>query len=179
MALSLQAFLAFLPILVAGILMIGFNRPAKLAMPIVYLLTAAIALVGWGMSTTHLFASTIQGFFITFDILYIIFGALLLLNTLKYSGAIRVIRDGFSDISQDRRVQVVIIVWLFGAFIEGAAGFGTPAAIVAPLMVALGFPAACAVMLGMMVQSTPVTFGAVGNAHFSGCKRWFTTPGTR
>jgi lactate permease len=56
----------------------------------------------------------------------------------------------------------VIIVWLFGSFIEGAAGFGTPAAIVAPLLVAMGFPAMAAVMLGLMVQSTAVTFGAVG-----------------
>jgi lactate permease len=56
----------------------------------------------------------------------------------------------------------VIVAWLFGSFIEGAAGFGTPAAVAAPLLVALGFPAANAVMLGMMVQSTAVTFGAVG-----------------
>ena len=57
---------------------------------------------------------------------------------------------------------MVIVIWLFGSFIEGASGFGTPAAITAPLLVALGFPAVTAVMLGMMVQSTPVTFGAVG-----------------
>jgi lactate permease len=107
-------------------------------------------------------ASTVQGLIITFDILLIIFGAILLLNTLKHSGAITSIRAGFSRISTDRRVQVVIIAWLFGCFIEGASGFGTPAAIAAPLLVALGFPAAAAVMLGMMVQSTPVTFGAVG-----------------
>jgi lactate permease len=106
--------------------------------------------------------SSIQGLFITFDILLIIFGAILLLNTLQHSGAITSIRSGFTRISDDRRVQVVIIAWLFGAFIEGASGFGTPAAIAAPLLVALGFPAAAAVMIGMMIQSTPVTFGAVG-----------------
>ena len=72
------------------------------------------------------------------------------------------IRSGFSEISPDRRVQMIIIAWLFGSFIEGASGFGTPAAIVAPLLVALGFPAMAAVMIGMMVQSTPVSFGAVG-----------------
>ena len=65
--------------------------------------------------------------------------------------------------SDDRRVQLVIIAWLFGSFIEGAAGFGAPAAVAAPLMVAMGFPAASAVMIGMMIQSTPVTFGAVGD----------------
>ncbi len=50
----------------------------------------------------------------------------------------------------------------FGCFIEGASGFGTPAAIAAPLLVAIGFPALAAVMIGMMIQSTPVSFGAVG-----------------
>ncbi|PHN01354.1 L-lactate permease [Flavilitoribacter nigricans] len=162
MSLSLQALLALLPILTAAVLMVAFRQPAKRAMPVVYVLTLLIAFWGWEMSGTDLAASTVQGLFITFNILYIIFGALVLLNTLKYSGAVSVIRNGFSDISPDRRVQLVIIAWLFGSFIEGAAGFGTPAAIVAPLLVALGFPAMGAVMLGMMVQSTPVTFGAVG-----------------
>ena len=64
----------------------------------------------------------------------------------------------------------MIITWLFGSFIEGASGFGTPAAIVAPLLVALGFPAMAAVMLGMMVQSTPVTFGAVGTPIIVGAR---------
>ena len=131
-------------------------------MPFVFLLTALIGNFAWQMSLENIIASSIQGLFITFNILFIIFAAILLLNTLKHSGGVLVIRRGFSDISDDRRVQVVIICWLFGCFIEGASGFGTPAAIVAPLLVALGFPAMAAVMLGMMVQSTPVTFGAVG-----------------
>jgi len=95
-------------------------------------------------------------------VLWIIFGAILLLNTLKHSGAITTIKAGFNGISPDRRIQVIIIAWLFGSFIEGASGFGTPAAVAAPLLVAIGFPAMAAVMIGMMIQSTPVTFGAVG-----------------
>lgn len=162
MSINLQALLAILPILAAGIMLVGFRVPARLAMPFVFILTALIASVAWQMPAAGILASTIQGLFITFDILFIIFAAILLLNTLKHSGAVYVIRQGFSDISSDRRVQVIIICWLFGSFIEGASGFGTPAAIVAPLLVALGFPAMTAVMLGMMVQSTPVTFGAVG-----------------
>ena len=66
------------------------------------------------------------------------------------------------NISPDRRVQITVIVWLFGSFLEGVAGFGTPAAVVAPLLLALGFPALAAVILGLMVQSTAVTFGAIG-----------------
>ncbi|MFV2049566.1 L-lactate permease, partial [Metabacillus sp. YM-086] len=60
------------------------------------------------------------------------------------------------------RIQAIIIAWLFGAFIEGAAGFGTPAAIAAPLLVAIGFPAMAAVLVALIIQSTPVSFGAIG-----------------
>ena len=158
----LLALLAFVPILSAAILLVGLRVPAKKAMPISLLITVVIAYVFWDIPFDYLGASAIQGLFITFDILYIIFGAIVLLNLLNYSGAIGVIRAGFMEISGDRRIQVIIFVWLFGSFIEGAAGFGTPAAVVAPLLVGMGFPAFCAVMLGMMVQSTAVTFGAVG-----------------
>ena len=176
MSLTVQALLAVTPILVAAILLVGFRWPAKWAMPVVYVLAAVIALTAWGVNITQVVASTIQGFFITFDILYIIFGAILLLSILKYSGAIGAIRAGFIGISNDRRVQVIIIAWLFGSFIEGASGFGTPAAIAAPLMVALGFPAMAAVMIGMMIQSTPVTFGAVGTPILIGVRGGLENP---
>ena len=156
------ALLAFFPILLAGILLIGFRVKAKSAMPIVFLVTGLIAYFCWGVTEKRILASTLQGLIITFNILWIIFGAILLLNTLKYSGAIRTIRQGFSGISSDRRIQVILIGWLFGCFIEGASGFGTPAAVAAPLMVAVGFPPLGAVVFGMMIQSTPVSFGAVG-----------------
>lgn len=162
MPLSALALLAILPILVAAIMLVGFRLPARVAMPVALLLTVVIALTVWKLTPITLLATFIQSLFITFDILYIIFAAILLLNLLTHSGGIQVIRSGFADISTDRRVQVVIIVWLFGSFVEGASGFGTPAAMVAPLLLALGFPAMAAVMLGMMVQSTAVTFGAVG-----------------
>ncbi|WAG78346.1 L-lactate permease [Metapseudomonas furukawaii] len=159
---GLLAFLAFSPILLAAILLIGLRWPARRAMPLVYLLTAGIALFVWDMSLNRVLASTLQGLVITGGVLWIIFGAILLLNTLKHSGGITAIRAGFATISPDRRIQAIIIAWLFGCFIEGASGFGTPAAIAAPLLVALGFPALAAVILGMLVQSTPVSFGAVG-----------------
>ncbi len=176
MSLGFLAALAATPILVAGVLIVGFRVAARTAMPVTYILTAVIAASVWGMPGNTVAAASIQGLFITFDILMIIFGAILLLNTLKYSGALAVIRHGFSEISPDRRVQVIIIAWLFGCFIEGASGFGTPAAIVAPLMVALGFPAMAAVMLGMMVQSTPVTFGAVGTPILVGVRGGLDSP---
>ena len=162
MSSSLLALLAFSPILLAAILLIGLRWPARRAMPLVFLFTVSIALYFWEMSLNRILASSLQGLVITAGVLWIIFGAILLLNTLKHSGAIQSIRAGFITISPDRRVQAIIIAWLFGSFIEGASGFGTTAAIAAPLLVAIGFPAMAALMLGMLVQSTPVSFGAVG-----------------
>lgn len=156
------ALLSFSPILLAAVLLVGLRWPARKAMPLVYLLAAGIGLFAWEMSFNRVLASTLQGLVITAGVLWIIFGAILLLNTLKHSGGITAIRAGFATISPDRRIQAIIIAWLFGCFIEGASGFGTPAAIAAPLLVAIGFPAMAAVMLGMLVQSTPVSFGAVG-----------------
>ena len=140
MSTSIQALLAATPILVAAILLVGLNWPARRAMPVVYLTAAGIALTFWDMTVTRVFASTLQGLIVTVAVLWIIFGAIMLLNTLQNSGAISTIRAGFTDISPDRRVQALIIAWLFGCFIEGASGFGTPAAIAAPLLVAIGFP---------------------------------------
>jgi len=162
MSQGLQALLALAPIALAATLLVGFRVPAKRAMPAAYVAAVVVALLAWRMTAARIAAASIQGLFLTFDLLFIIFGALLLLHTLERSGGVAAIRRSFHGVSDDRRVQVVIVAWLFGSFIEGAAGFGTPAAIAAPLLVALGFPAGAAVMLGMMVQSTPVTFGAVG-----------------
>jgi len=161
-SLGAQAFLALLPILLAGILLVGFRVPAKWAMPAVYVAAVAVGVGVWQMEWVRVAAASIQGLFLTFDLLFIIFGALLLLHTLEGSGGVAAIRRSFHAISDDRRVQIVLLGWLFGSFIEGASGFGTPAAVCAPLMVAMGFPAAAAVMIGMMIQSTAVTFGAVG-----------------
>ena len=177
MSIGFQALFAVLPILFAGILLIGLRISAKKAMPLVYISTVAIAFVVWEVSFNRVLASTIEGVLITISVLWIIFGAILLLNTLKHSGAIIVIRQGFNNISPDRRIQAIIVAWLFGCFIEGASGFGTPAAIAAPLLVAIGFPAMAAVMLGMMVQSTPVSFGAVGTPILIGVNKGLDSAG--
>ena len=176
MNLSLQALVAIAPILLAGILLVGFRVAAKWAMPAVYVTAVVLAWAVWKVDARHIAASSVQGLFVTFDILLIIFGAILLLKTLERSGGVAAIRRSFHGISDDRRVQIVIVAWLFGSFIEGAAGFGTPAAVAAPLMVALGFPVTAAVMLGMMIQSTAVTFGAAGTPIMIGVTDGLASP---
>lgn len=154
--------LALAPIGLSAILLLGLQWPAKKAMPAVLGLTIVLAFFAWDMTATRIMASILQGLVVTVSVMWIVFGAIFLLNILNFTGAIQSIRQGFALISPDRRVQAIIIAWCFGTFLEGAAGFGTPAAIAAPLLVALGFPAMAAVMIGMMIQSTPVSFGAVG-----------------
>ncbi len=172
---TLLALIAFSPIVMAAILLVGLNWPARRAMPVAFIMTILIALFFWDMSATRIIASSLQGLVITVAVLWIVFGAIFLLNSLKHTGAIGVIRNGFTDISADRRVQAIIIAWCFGTFIEGASGFGTPAAIAAPLLVAIGFPALAAVLMGMMIQSTAVSFGAVGTPIIVGVNKGLDT----
>ncbi|MFG6118916.1 L-lactate permease [Thalassobacillus sp. B23F22_16] len=156
------ALLSLLPIIAVGIFLVGLRWPAAKAMPISYIVAVLLALFVWQVPGATVAAASVNGLVVAGTLLYIIFGAILLLNTLQESGGIKTIRQGFIDISPDRRVQVIIIAWLFGSFIEGSAGFGTPAAVAVPLLVGLGFPAMAAVVAGMVIQSTPVSFGAVG-----------------
>lgn len=154
--------LALLPIATVFLLLVVLARSAKLSMGVAYLVTAATALLVWGTDLNKILGATVNGALTAVSLLYIIFGAILMLYTLEESGGIRSIRAGFTSISPDRRVQAIIIAWLFGSLIEGASGFGTPAAIAAPLLVAIGFPAMAAVLVSLIIQSTPVSFGAVG-----------------
>ena len=153
---------AALPVAIVFVLLVVMRRSAKLAMLAAYLVTVALALVLWGAPVARIAGATVNGLVTAVTLLYIVFGAILLLYTVQESGAIRTIRRGFTDISPDRRIQAIIIAWMFGSMIEGASGFGTPAAVAAPLLLAIGFPAMAAVMVTLIIQSTPVSFGAVG-----------------
>ena len=154
--------LALLPLATIAVLMVGLYQPATRTMPLAWAVAAVAAFIGWQMSPRLIAAASIRGALTATRILVIVFGAILLLYTLKQSGAFEVINAGFSSISDDRRVQVVLLVFLMGSFIEGAAGFGTPAAIVGPLLVGLGFPPLAAVVVALTGNILAITFGAVG-----------------
>lgn len=165
------AMLALMPIGVVGLFLVGLRWPASRAMPLSYLTAVVLAIGVWRVQWVQVLAASLYGIVVALTLLYIIFGAILLLNTLRHGGALARIRTTFTDISPDRRVQAIIIGWLFGSFIEGAAGFGTPAAVAVPLMVGLGFPPLAAVMVGMLIQCTPVSFGAVGTPILVGVQK--------
>jgi lactate permease len=156
------ALLASIPILIIFILMVIMRWPATKAMPLAWITAILLAFFVWETPPNWLTAASINGVFLALNIIIIVFGALVLLFTLRESGAMEAINRGFSLISPDRRIQAIIIAWLFGGFIEGSAGFGTPAALMAPLLLSLGFPALAAVLVSLIANSTPVSFGAVG-----------------
>jgi lactate permease len=158
----MDAAIAIAPLLVVFVLLVFWRWPAKRTMPVAFLLTAVLACFYWRVSLVRIGAASLEGLVIAGTLLYIVWGALLLLFVLKHSGAVEAIRNGFRNISPDRRIQAIIVAWTFGSFIEGAAGFGTPAAVAGPLLVILGFPPMAAVVCALTIQSTPVSFGAVG-----------------
>ena len=156
------AIIAAVPIILTIILTVGFNGPAKKVLPISWAVCALIGLTYWGMDIGHIAAYTITGFLGSIDTLLIIFGAILLMNMLNEAGAMRRIEAMFNGITEDSRIQIVIVGFAFSAFIEGAAGFGTPPAICAPLLIGLGAPPMAAAIACLLLDSTPVSFGAAG-----------------
>lgn len=162
MSIGFLALLAIIPIVVALILMVGMRWPATRAMPFAWLACVICAIFGWDIPILRIMALSIQGVVIAIGVLIIVFGAILILYTLEKSGGMETIQYGMQNVSRDRRVQTIIIGFLFAAFIEGAAGFGTPAALAAPLLVGLGFPAMTAAVVCLVFNSVPVSFGAVG-----------------
>ncbi len=171
----MNALLAFSPILLTIVLMVGFNWGAKKALPLSWLLAVVVAGFVWKIDIHHLLGYSLFGCLKALDILIIIFGAILILNTMKLSGAMTTINNGFNGITNDRRIQAIIIGFMFGAFIEGAAGFGTPAALAGPLMVGLGFPPLAAAMVALIYNSVPVPYGAVGTPILGGAMKTLGT----
>lgn len=176
MSTGLLALIASMPIVAIFVFMVGFRWPATKAMPLAFVIALILALIVWKTPFNWVAAATVNGVVIAFKILFIVFGALLVLFTMRESGAIEAINRGFTNISSDRRVQAIIIAWLFGSFIEGSAGFGTPAALAAPLMLSLGFPALAAVMVALIANVTSVSFGAVGTPTLIGIQTSLDIP---
>lgn len=156
------AVIAFLPILATLILMTAFNWSAKRSLMISWAMSGLFAFLFWGVEWKALAATSLYGLLKSLDVLIIVFGAVLVMNTLKASGATAAINRGFMNINPDKRVQAVIIGFAFCSFIESAAGFGTPAALAGPLMVSLGFPPMAAAVIALICDSVAVSFGAVG-----------------
>lgn len=158
----LTVLLSALPFLTALLLMVLFRFTSARSLSISLALTCILVLTVWKMDIVSVLGYFVFGALKSLDLLLIIGGAILLLNTLRQTGIMTVINSGFRRVSPDPRIQAIIIGYLFGAFIEGAAGYGTPAALAAPLLVGVGFPPVAACAIALISNSTPVPFAAVG-----------------
>ena len=158
----LQILTATLPLLVVAVLLVAALWPATRAMPVAWASAVVVAYLVWEMPVRWILAASIEGLLVSVQILWIVFAALLLLYTMMRSGAFDVLNRNFASISDDPRVQVVLVGFFLATFLEGVAGFGTPAAVVAPLLFALGFPALAAVVVALIGHVVAVTYGAVG-----------------
>lgn len=156
------ALIAALPIILTVFLMLGPGWPAKWVMPLSWLITCLLGMFVWDMGGKEVIARSLSGFLSAFETICIIFGAIFLMNVLRKSGAMTAINRAFSGITKDARVQAVMVGYLFAGFIEGVAGFGTPAALGAPILISLGFPPLAAASVCLIYNSTPVCPGPVG-----------------
>jgi lactate permease len=154
--------IALLAVILPLILLAVLNMPAMKGMAISSLVVALAAWFFWGMPNKVMLASILQGIHKTIPILWILFGALMMLEVLRATGAIDRINAGFQSLTGDMRILVVVIAFLFGGLIEGVSGFGTPAMVTAPLLIALGFTPMAAVTLALVADSNSAAFGAVG-----------------
>lgn len=162
---------AAMPLVVVAVLLVGLLWPATRVMPIAWVTALVVGFFAWNMPPDWLAAASIVGVMTAVEILWIVFGALVLLYTLLHAGAFDRINQGFAAISEDRRVQIVLLGFFLATFIEGAAGFGTPAAVVAPLLLGLGFPALASVIAALIGHIIAVTYGAVGTPIIVGIQR--------
>ncbi len=158
----LSTLLAALPIvLLLGLVASGVSAPLSAG---IGLLTALFcAVIGFGMPVDAALASA--GYGACFGLLpigWIVFAAVFLYHLTVRAGQFEIIKQSVAAISPDRRMQALLIAFSFGAFIEGAAGFGTPVAISAALMIGLGFSPLYAAGLALIANTSPVAFGALG-----------------
>lgn len=159
---ALLMLVALSAVIVPFICLVVLRMSALVGMTISAVVVTILGYFVWGIDGGVIAASFLQGVHKTLTIILILFGALALLNTLRETNAVARINAGFQNVSHDMRVQVIIVAFLFGSLIEGASGFGTPAMVTAPLMVALGFKPLTSVVTALIADSVSVSFGAVG-----------------
>jgi L-lactate transport len=161
--LAVSAAIAAIPTLVLLYLLAVKRKAAWIAALAGLAATLALALTGYGMPFPHAFSSAAYGAaFGLFPISWIIFWAIVLYRITVETGKFDVIRGSIRSLTPDRRIQALIIAFAFSAFIEGAAGFGTPVAVAAAMMVGLGFSAYYASAICLLANTAPVAFGSIG-----------------
>jgi lactate permease len=161
-ALGLSSIFAVLPVLTLFVLLGGLRMAAQWAALVALGVAMLVAMIVYGMPVDQTALSATEGAaFGLFPIMWIVVAAIWIYNMTVETGHFAVLRRSFGAISNDQRVQAVIIAFCFGALLEALAGFGTPVAITAVMLIALGFKPIKAAAVALVANTAPVAFGAI------------------
>ena len=165
----LKLVFSYLPILLLIYLMVKKNNmPSSKALPLTALITYFIMLIVFRQDPNLIHATVVKGLLVAWTPILIIGGAIFLFRTMEATGGIAAIKSWLNKVSTNKVAQLMIVGWAFPFLIEGASGFGTPAAIAAPILIGLGFPPLRVAILALVMNSVPVSFGAVGTPTWFG-----------
>lgn len=161
--LALSSLMAAIPIIIIFYLLAVRRTPGQIAGAIAVTSALLVAVIIYKMPVqTAVTATLTGGLYGLFPIFWIVITAIFLYNMTVETGQFEVIKDSIASITDDRRLQALLIAFAFGAFLEGAAGFGTPVAISAGMLVGLGFNPLYAAGLCLIANTAPVAFGGIG-----------------
>lgn len=144
------------------------GMPSNKALPLVATVLYFIALIIFEYEPNLVHANVLQGLLVAWTPILIIGGAIFLFKTMEVTGCIATIKEWLNSITDNKVAQLMIVGWTFPFLIEGASGFGTPAAIAAPILVGLGYQPVKVAILALIMNTVPVSFGAVGTPTWFG-----------
>src|SRR5436190_7284195 len=161
-SLGVSSIFAVLPIVTLFVLLGGVRMKAQWAGLISLAVAIAVAIFVYPMPVGQAFDSAAEGAaFGLFPIMWIVVNAVWIYNMTRETGDFAVLKRSFGAISDDERVQAVIVAFSFGALLEALAGFGTPVAITSVMLIALGFKPIKAAAVALVANTAPVAFGAI------------------
>jgi|YNPNPStandDraft_1061719.scaffolds.fasta_scaffold03534_3 lactate permease len=160
-------FLAFLPILTILILMLRFRWGGAEAGAMGWLMAVLIAMSRFGAGWQLLAYAQLKGLLLTVYVLYITWAALLFYRVTDEAGAVETIGTILTRLTPDRGLQVLLLGWAFSSFLQGVGGFGVPVAVIAPLLMSMGFPPLAAVVIPSVGHAWAVTFGSLGTSFYA------------
>ena len=162
-SLGLSAVVAAIPIIVLFIMLGVMRKPAWMSALGSLISALLVALVAYGMPVPLAIMSTLYGAaYGMFPIAWIVFSAIMLYRLAVDTGKFEIIKDSVGSLNDDRRLQALFIAFSFGAFIEGAAGFGAPVAVSGAMLAGLGFSPFYAAGICLLANTAPVAFGSIG-----------------
>lgn len=159
--------LAFLPIFVLLATILLFNWGAPKSGAISWFVAIIVGIFAFGADFRLLALANSKGMSLSLYVLLIIWGAVFLYNIVEKIGAVKVIGDTMTKVTGDRLLQCLLMAWCFSSFMQGIAGFGVPVAVVAPIMLVMGFPPAVAAAACLVGHSWAISFGSMGSSYYT------------